>query len=700
VFVLGALAPISAFAAAPSAPTNVTAVSASSANAITNAAQVQVSWTAVTGAIGYYVTATADGKATTKAVVGGTTASFVYEGLTGGKSYNFTVIARNNAGEDSVASAVATVLAQSVPVAVTAGTAVTAGATSVKLTWTPLATADNGGSQITKYTISEKDLKIPVVDIADVNLAEKVVAGLQPGQTYNFSISASNSVGKSGCTLAGDTTNLCNFAAYSTPSAPGVPTSAKAQLSGSIVTASWSAPSNTGGSTISQYCAFLIKTSVSPNTETKLCDPGLSVVFKDVAAGAYVVKAEASNLVGTSARSEASTPVTVSATQLKANNPTFTPSTFSELNVNATLSVSAVAPSGTQVTITALGSPTGACTFTAGANAGTGVVTGVAVGTCQLKAEVATDNSEWDNGLTTASAFNVVVAQSSGGSSGGGGGGGGGGAPKQTALYFQVVETDDATKIYTKAVCVEIYSRTVIPQFMGTGCSSTDGRINVLLADGKITVRVFALGNGGVYREYLGEVANDTFTLENTTFFPGTTRYAIKLPGATAPVTPTPTPVVTPTPTPTPTPVATPTPTATPTPVATPTPTATPTATPTLTPTPTPTPSPTAAKSTYFATTTSTKNLRKLSLRSASSSTSSKVGKSLQVTVASVGTKTVPVKVSVKDPAGMSYQIASATVAKNKAYSAPIVRFAKPGTYVITTAVGTTKRIVTVKVAK
>jgi hypothetical protein len=68
--------------------------------------------------------------------------------------------------------------------------------------------------------------------------------------------------------------------------------------------------------------------------------------------------------------------------------------------------------------------------------------------------------------------------------------------------------------------------------------------------------------------------------------------------------------------------------------------------------------------------------------------------------VASVGTKTVPVKVSVKDPAGVSYQIASVTVAKNKAYSAPIVKFAKPGTYVITTYVGTSKKVVTVKVAK
>ena len=70
------------------------------------------------------------------------------------------------------------------------------------------------------------------------------------------------------------------------------------------------------------------------------------------------------------------------------------------------------------------------------------------------------------------------------------------------------------------------------------------------------------------------------------------------------------------------------------------------------------------------------------------------------MTVKSVGTKTVPVKVVVKDPAGKSYQIASRTVAKNKSFASPIVKFAKAGTYVITTTLGTTKRVVTVKVAK
>ena len=88
-----------------------------------------------------------------------------------------------------------------------------------------------------------------------------------------------------------------------------------------------------------------------------------------------------------------------------------------------------------------------------------------------------------------------------------------------------------------------------------------------------------------------------------------------------------------------------------------------------------------------------------MTLRSSASKSTSKVGRSLQVAVATVGTKTTPVKVSVKDPAGKSYQIASVTVSKNKSYAAPIVKFAKAGTYTFTINIGSSKRTVTVKVS-
>ena len=103
-------------------------------------------------------------------------------------------------------------------------------------------------------------------------------------------------------------------------------------------------------------------------------------------------------------------------------------------------------------------------------------------------------------------------------------------------------------------------------------------------------------------------------------------------------------------------------------------------------------------KSTYFVTTTSTKNLSKVTLKKSTAAVSTKVGKSLQVSIPTVGTKSVVVKVSVKDPSGKSYVISTATVAKNKAYVAPTVKFSKPGTYTITIFLGTAKRIVTVKV--
>ena len=85
-------------------------------------------------------------------------------------------------------------------------------------------------------------------------------------------------------------------------------------------------------------------------------------------------------------------------------------------------------------------------------------------------------------------------------------------------------------------------------------------------------------------------------------------------------------------------------------------------------------------------------------VKKAKTAVSIKVGRSLQVTIPTVGTKNIVVKVTVKDPAGKSYTVASKTVAKNKGYVAPIVKFAKAGTYSLTIFTGANKKIVTVKV--
>jgi hypothetical protein len=64
-----------------------------------------------------------------------------------------------------------------------------------------------------------------------------------------------------------------------------------------------------------------------------------------------------------------------------------------------------------------------------------------------------------------------------------------------------------------------------------------------------------------------------------------------------------------------------------------------------------------------------------------------------------VGTKNVVVKVTVKDPAGRVYTVASSAVSKNKAYVTPVIKFAKAGTYGVTITLGSTKKNLAVKVA-
>jgi hypothetical protein len=90
----------------------------------------------------------------------------------------------------------------------------------------------------------------------------------------------------------------------------------------------------------------------------------------------------------------------------------------------------------------------------------------------------------------------------------------------------------------------------------------------------------------------------------------------------------------------------------------------------------------------------------KVSLKSSTTSVVTKVGRSLQLTVPTVGTKSVLVKLTMKDPSGKSYTIASATVAKNKAYTSAIVKFAKAGSYVVTLNIGSTKKILKINVTK
>ena len=89
-----------------------------------------------------------------------------------------------------------------------------------------------------------------------------------------------------------------------------------------------------------------------------------------------------------------------------------------------------------------------------------------------------------------------------------------------------------------------------------------------------------------------------------------------------------------------------------------------------------------------------------MTLVSSATAKSSKVGKSIQILLKSIGTKTSPVKLVIKTPESKSYTLASSTIGKNKGFIGPVIRFSKAGIYVFTLTIGSTKKLVTVKVSK
>ena len=758
--VLGAstLTPVVA-QAAPLAPTDLSVSNASTADTAVNAAAVDVSWTKVAGVdLGYVVYALASGQTTPEACFYPITETpnFPFcKALQGGTSYAFTVFAKNKA-EDGALSTAVNFIPQSVPGAPTAVSAV-AGVGQVTLTWS--APTNAGGLTISDYSITATGQDEIIVAS---NLTTRVVTNLTAGSEYTFQIKARNSLGKSlpGSFSAVTVPTTPGAPTSVTTSVTGTSISANwvapASNGGSAITGYKAYLINAAGNDVDNKAPTTTSTeftNVTPGTYTvRVISTNLvGDSARSVASSSATVAAASSKLandpvispgtipdlvidgtvdVSTTTPSTGSVTVTVTGnpsgactydastkkiTAIAAGTCTISASsdetttyaaglatkTFNVVKVPQTITFASIANQVMPGPLTGL-NPTATSTLAVTLTAtGTCTVNGFTVsftgaGTCTVTANQS-GNTRFAAAPAIARTFQITAASSSGGggdSGGGGGGGGGGGAPKQTALYFQVVDPTNAATKYTKGACVEIYSRTLIPQFLGSGCSDAEGRINILSADAKVTIRVFALGNGAVYKEYLGEVANDVFSMEAATYFPGTTRFSVTLPGAT---TVTPTPV---TPTPTPTPVA-PTPTATPTP--TPTPTATPTPTPTPTPSATPSasPSPTAAaKSTFYSVTTSTKNLTKVSLVRSSTSLTSKVTRSLQLSLKTIGAKSSVVKLVVRTPEGKSYTLRSSTIAKNKGFVGPVIRFSKPGSYVFTLTVGSTKKLVTVKVSK
>ena len=218
----------------PTAPTNVTASF--------DGSTIRISWNA----------SDSNGDATTTfdvynqngdvvCVGAASDSSCLWDGFTKGSTYYFKVTATNGVGESAKSAASATIRPQTAPDAPVGASAI-AGNAKATILWT--APASNGGSAITKYTVTSTPGGYTCTTTASVFTCS--ISGLTNGVHYSFTVNAKNAIGTS---VESDASN--DVVPMTFPSAP---LNVKATSTGhGTVRVDWTAPASNGGGTIFGY---------------------------------------------------------------------------------------------------------------------------------------------------------------------------------------------------------------------------------------------------------------------------------------------------------------------------------------------------------------------------------------------------------------------------------------------------------------
>ena len=277
----------------PSAPTGVTATAGNGS--------ATVSWTAPSDNGGsaitkYTVTPYIGSAAQTPVTVTGSppATSATVTGLTNGTAYTFTVTATNANGASPASSPSNAVTPNNLPGAPTGATA-TAGNGSATVSWT--APSNNGGSAITKYTVTPyigSAAQTPVTVTGSPPATSATVTGLTNGTAYTFTVSATNANG------AGPASSPTSAVTPSAPTVPGTPTGVSAAGGNGSAVVSWTAPNN-GGSAITSYTVtpYIGSAAQTPTTVTG-SPPATSALVTGLTNGtSYTFTVSATNSVGT-----------------------------------------------------------------------------------------------------------------------------------------------------------------------------------------------------------------------------------------------------------------------------------------------------------------------------------------------------------------------------------------------------------------
>ena len=238
----------------PGAPTDLSARAGDGQVSLSWAAPANDGGSEVTGyTVEYLQSSESDWSGASTVSASGTSATVT--GLTNGVSYDFRVSATNSVGTGEASAVVsATPVAAPPPATVPGaptGLSATAGDAQASLSWT--APTDDGGSEVTGYTVEYKQSSVSDwsgVSTVTATGTTATVTGLTNGASYDFRVSATNSVG----------TGEASAVVTATPEAPpppvtvpGAPSGLSAKAGNGRVSLSWTAPSDDGGSAVTGY---------------------------------------------------------------------------------------------------------------------------------------------------------------------------------------------------------------------------------------------------------------------------------------------------------------------------------------------------------------------------------------------------------------------------------------------------------------
>jgi predicted phage tail protein len=226
-------------------------------------------------------------------------------GLTNGVTYSFRVAATNNVGTGDYSAASAAVTPRTLADAPT-DVAATASPRQASLSWS--APVSDGGASVSDYVIQFSSDDTTWTTFADgtSSVTSATVTGLTNGVTYSFRVASVNNVG------AGSYSSSSNSVMPLDISTP--PTAVDGAYGNTEVALTWSSPSDIGGAVISDY--VIQYSSNSGATWTTFAD-GVSSSTSATVTGLtngteYIFRVAATNVVGTSPYSAASTGVTPS----------------------------------------------------------------------------------------------------------------------------------------------------------------------------------------------------------------------------------------------------------------------------------------------------------------------------------------------------------------------------------------------------